>query len=78
MTTLYETVPLFLVPSNRYQAYLLLVLSYVAAVGTAWIVPSGSLLEQVVGRWPVLLVCLYLPAVVMVLLRPNRAPDESP
>ena len=78
VTTLYETVPLFLVPSNRYQAYLLLVLSYVAAVGTAWIVPSGSLLEQVVGRWPVLLVCLYLPAVVMVLLRPNRAPDESP
>lgn len=74
VTTLYETLPLFLVPANRYQAYLLLALSYVAAVVQAWLVPSGSLLQQVVGRWPVLLVCLYLPAVVMVLLRPNQAP----
>jgi hypothetical protein len=74
VTTLYETVPLFLVPSNRQQAYLLLILSYVAAVGQAWLVPDGLLLEQVVGRWPVLLVCLYIPAVVMVLLRPNEAP----
>jgi hypothetical protein len=77
VTTLYETLPLFLVPSNRHQAYLLLGLSYVAAVWQAWLVPTGSLLEQVVGRWPVLLVCLYLPAVVMVLLRPNEAPGPT-
>jgi hypothetical protein len=79
VTTLYETVPLFLVTSNRHQAYLLLVLSYVAAVVQAWLVPTGSLLEQVVGRWPVLLLLLYLPALVMVLLRPNEAPaNEGP
>jgi hypothetical protein len=77
VTTLYETLPLFLVPSNRHQAYLLLGLSYLAAVWQAWLVPTGSLLEQVVGRWPVLLVCLYLPAVVMVLLRPNEAPGPT-
>jgi hypothetical protein len=79
VTTLYETVPLFLVTSNRHQAYLLLVLSYVAAVMQAWLVPTGTLLEQVVGRWPVLLLLLYLPALVMVLLRPNEAPaNEAP
>lgn len=79
VTTLYETVPLFLVTSNRHQAYLLLVLSYVAAVVQAWLVPTGSLLEQVVGRWPVLLLLLYLPALVMVMLRPNEAPaNEAP
>lgn len=77
VTTLYETVPLFLIPSNRYQAYLLLVLSYVAAVAQAWLVPSGWLLEQVVGRWPVLLVCLYLPALVMLLLKPNEGEKAS-
>src|SRR5439155_104266 len=48
VTTLYETLPLFLVPANRYQAYLLLALSYVAAVVQAWLVPGGSLLQQVV------------------------------
>jgi hypothetical protein len=77
VTTLYETVPLFLVPSNRHQAYLLLVLSYVAAVAQAVVQPDGSLLEQVVGRWPVLLICLYLPALVMVMLRPNECPDAA-
>jgi hypothetical protein len=77
VTTLYETLPLFLIPSNRYQAYLLLVLSYVAAVVQAWVVPSGWLLEQVVGRWPVLLVCLYLPALVMLLLKPNEGGGAS-
>lgn len=77
VTTLYETVPLFLVPANRYQAYLLLALSYAAAVVSSWIAPTGTLLEQVVGRWPVLLVGLYLPALVMVLRRPNTAPPVS-
>ena len=77
VTTLYETLPLFLIPANRFQAYLLLALSYVAAVAQAWLMPTGDLLQQVVGRWPALLVCLYLPALVMVLLRPNRA-DVAP
>ena len=74
VTTLYETLPLFLVAKNRYQAYLLLLLSYVAAVLQAVVQPYGSLQEQVVGRWPVLLICLYLPALVMVMLRPNEWP----
>ena len=77
VTTLYETVPLFLVARNRHQAYLLLGLSYVAAVVQAIVQPAGSLQEQVVGRWPVLLVCLYLPALVMVMLRPNEWPERA-
>jgi hypothetical protein len=77
VTTLYETLPLFLVSKNRHQAYLLLALTYVAAVLGAVIQPGGKLLEQVVGRWPVLLVCLYLPALVMVMLRPNEWPERT-
>jgi hypothetical protein len=77
VTTLYETVPLFLIPANRYQAYLLLVLSYIAAVAQVWLAPTGWLLEQVQGRWPALLLLLYLPALVMVLLRPNEAPAKA-
>lgn len=77
VTTLYETVPLFLVARNRVQGYLLLALSYLAAVVQAIVAPTGSLLQQVVGRWPVLLLLLYLPALVMVLLRPNVWPDAE-
>ena len=77
VTTLYETLPLFLVTRSRHQAYMLLVLSYLAAVVQAILVPTGSLLQQVVGRWPVLLLFLYLPALVMVMLRPNEAPAAA-
>ncbi len=71
VTTLYETVPLFLIPANRFQGYVLLALSFVAAALEAWIVPEGNLVQMVTGRWPVLLVLVYVPALVMVLLRPN-------
>jgi hypothetical protein len=68
---LYETLPLFLVPRNRWQGYGLAALSYVAAFAQVALVPRlpGMTMDQMLaGRWPVLLVCLYLPALAMVLL----------
>jgi hypothetical protein len=68
---LYETLPLFLVTQNRPQGYILAVLSYVAAFAQAAIVPraDGMPLDTLfAARWPFVLLCLYLPALIMVLL----------
>ena len=77
VTTLYETVPLFLIPPNRRQGYVLLLLTFVAAALEAWLVPAGTLVQQVTGRWPVLFVLVYLPALIMLLRLPNegQAPE---
>jgi hypothetical protein len=72
VTTLYETVPLFLIPATRLQGYILLVLTFVAAALEAWVVPDGNLVQQVTGRWPVLFVLVYVPALVMLLWLPNE------
>jgi hypothetical protein len=75
---LYETLPLFLIPRTRWQGYALAGLSYVAAFGQVAMVPRhpGMPLETMLAdRWPFVLLCLYLPALVMVLLpRPREAP----
>jgi hypothetical protein len=75
---LYETLPLFLIPRTRWQGYALAGLSYVAAFGQVAMVPRhpGMPLETMLAdRWPFVLFCLYLPALVMVLLpRPREAP----
>jgi hypothetical protein len=68
---LYDTLPLFLIPRSRWQGYALAGLSYVAAFAQAAVVPRhfGMNLEATfAARWPFIFVCLYLPALVMVLL----------
>ncbi len=68
---LYDTLPLFLIPRTRWQGYALAGLSYVAAFGQVVAVPRtpGMPLEAMLAaRWPFIFVCLYLPALVMVLL----------
>lgn len=68
---LYDTLPLFLIPRSRWQGYALAGLSYVAAFGQVAAVPRapGMPLEAVLAaRWPFIFFCLYLPALVMVLL----------
>jgi hypothetical protein len=77
---LYETLPLFLIPRTRWQGYALAGLSYVAAFGQVAAVPRtpGMPLETMLAaRWPFMLFCLYLPALVMVLL-PERAKAPTP
>ena len=68
---LYDTLPLFLIPRTRWQGYALAGLSYVAAFGQVAVVPRtpGMPLEAMLAaRWPFIFLCLYLPALVMVLL----------
>ena len=67
----YEAVLLFLVPRSFVEAWVLVVGSWIAR---RWTLEMGGaptlelLLDQ---RWPAMLLCLYLPALAMVLLRPN-------
>jgi hypothetical protein len=75
---LYETLPLFLIPRNRWQGYGLAGLSYAVAFAQAAAVPRlpGMTLDALLAaRWPYVFVGLYLPSLIMVLL-PNRA--EAP
>jgi len=74
---LYETLPLFLIPSTRREGYLLAGLSYVAAFGQFAVFPRTagmSLEENLAARWPFMLVFLYLPAVALLLRKP-RSPQ---
>jgi hypothetical protein len=75
-TSLYESLPLFLLCRQRWDGYLLAVLSYVAAfVQSQYFSAPGQVLETVIAhRWPVFLVTLWLPALIMV-LRPLPAAD---
>jgi hypothetical protein len=77
---LYETLPLFLIPRNRWQGYALAGLSYVAAFAQAAAaprLPGMSLDALLAARWPFVLVCCYVPALVMVLL-PRRSEGRVP
>jgi hypothetical protein len=77
---LYETLPLFLIPRTRKEAYLLAGLSYVAAFGSAMAFPrtAGMSLEQnLAARWPLVFAVLYLPALVMVLWKAPSPPSDS-
>jgi hypothetical protein len=78
-TSLYESLPLFLVCRRRQDAYLIAALSHVAAfVQDRYYSAPGQILETVIAnRWPVFLVTLWLPALVMV-LRPASSHDQLP
>jgi hypothetical protein len=82
-TALHGALPLFLIGENRWQGYGLVAGSYVAAVWQAWILPVQGIgvAEGLGQRWPVLLVCLWLPALVLVLRAGGwrrRVPDPEP
>jgi hypothetical protein len=76
---LYETLPLFLIPRTRGEAYVLAGLSYVAAFGQVAVFPRtpGMSLEQnLADRWPFVLGLLYLPALAL-LFRTPRTPSVT-
>ena len=78
---LYDTLPLFMIPRSRWQGYALAGLSYVAAFGQVAAVPRhpGMPLETMLAaRWPFIFFCLYLPALVMVLLPCPVGARENP
>lgn len=67
-TLFYETVPLFTVPRTFRQMAVLVILSSIAAT---WLLLSPDFapdeVAQLTGSWPVMLTCLYLPALALAL-----------
>jgi len=74
-SVLYETLPLFLIAQTRIEVVVLAILSYVPNAFDSDQFPS--LADRLTALWPWLLVCAYLPALAMVLLRPNSAPQPE-
>jgi hypothetical protein len=76
---LYESLPLFLIPRDKGEGYLLAALSYVPAF-ELWVLnprAASAPLESVIeARWPLLFLSLYLPALVMVLRKRNSKEPE--
>lgn len=74
-TVLYETLPLFLIPATPREGYALALASWIAAFAQDWAVPPGSvsLTASIAARWPIVAVLVWLPALVLVLRRPNVA-----
>jgi hypothetical protein len=76
-TLLYEAVPLFLIPQTWPEAWVLWGGTFLALIGHQRTGPYASQLAWVhaAGLW--LLVCGYLPCLVMILRRPNVAPATA-
>jgi hypothetical protein len=72
---LYEALPLFIAASTAREALALALLSYLA-YGATLLLPSGlPLAEWNAARWPLMLLLLYLPVLLVVLRRPNVHDD---
>jgi len=70
MVGVYEAVPLFLCCRTKWQGYALAVLTHVAALGGSWLSHgAGSFPEAASRAWPMYLMLVYLPALVMVVRR---------
>lgn len=72
-TSLYEALPLFLIPRDRWEGYGLAALSYVVAFTQGEWVPGVSIEAGLAQRWSVIFGFLWLPALALV-LRPTRLP----
>ena len=78
LAVLYDTVPLFLACRARWEAWLLVALSYVTLVVTINMVTPGMGLVAALARtWPALLLLMYLPVLVLV-LRGDRPSASLP
>jgi hypothetical protein len=77
-SSLFETLPLFLIPRTRAQGYVLACLSFAALVAKQFTLSGTTLEAKIASGWPALFVFLWLPALVMVFypIR-NPAADEA-
>ena len=76
--TLYDTLPLFLVPGSKGEAYALAILTYAALFLTEVHLSGGSPLGADPDlRWAFMLVLVYLPALIMVLRPLWTGPHDS-
>lgn len=78
-TSLYEALPLFLIPRHRWEGYGLTALSFVVAGLQGQWDHRVTIEAGLAQRWPVLFGLLYLPALWMVLTRSAAStPAASP
>lgn len=73
----YEALPLFLICRTRFEALGLAILSVVAVLLNVALSPGLDAAEQVPRSWPWLLVCLYIPSLLMILARRADSPQPS-
>jgi len=72
----YEVLPLFLLARSRREGWLLAVLTF-GAMEIKALIGSGATLEtRAVAEWPAYLFAVWLPALILVLIRPGATPDE--
>jgi hypothetical protein len=71
----YESLPLFLIPQRKGHAYALALLTY-AAVFLIELLPTAALgvVEGFDRRWVFMFTLVYLPALILLLRRPDPAP----
>jgi hypothetical protein len=74
--SLYEALPLFLLPRTRREGYLLAVASFVAAALWEVRVIGTTIESRGASGWPALLLGLWLPALVLVLRAPSVRASE--
>jgi hypothetical protein len=75
-TALYETLPFALIAENKGQAMAFAVLTMAAHL-LFFLGPQGPWPVGAEYQWWVLLALIYLPALVLVLSRPNERPSEG-
>jgi hypothetical protein len=72
----YEVLPLFLLARTRREGWLFAVLTF-AAMEIKALIGSGTTLEtRAVAEWPAYLLAVWLPALLLVLIRPTAKPEE--
>jgi len=75
---IYDLTPLILVAASAADALALVACSWVTLVAHFMLrQPGVDLSVSIAGQWPVTLALLYIPALILVLARPNRAPQEA-
>jgi hypothetical protein len=70
-------VPLCLIPASRGEAYLFTALTQLAALLMTTQRADLPLIETQMTQWPILFLGVYLPALVMVLRRPNESGEGT-
>ena len=72
----YEMLPLFLLARSRREGWLLALLTF-AAMEIKALIGSGATLEaRAATEWPAYLLAVWLPALLLVLVRPTASPGE--
>jgi hypothetical protein len=68
----YEAVPLFLIPRGQNEVLALVLLSHAFERVIEWLLPYNGFADAVNSAGRLMVAFLYLPALIMVLRRPNE------